>query len=305
MTAVRSSGSLGARPIVLSPHLDDAVFSLGASISRASRAGAFVTVLTVFAGDPDAEGPPSWWDRRGGFASEGEAARARRAEDERACSRLGAEPVWLPFRDAAYESRQQPSDIAAALTDAVARVGGDTLLVPGFPMRHPDHALLATIALARRLPDLRIGLYTEQPYAWRLGRPPEAPAPWSRLRAQPTDLLAKQRAAREYRSQLPLLGRFVAARIALHERMLGGEAVAWLDEWEALPATDGVMGPEALRARIAALVAERQALRETAAAHELLERNRLEIARLEREFSYALIEEHLALPQMSLRLAVS
>ena len=39
------------------------------------------------------------WDRRGGFATEGESARARREEDRRACAVLGATPVWLPVRE--------------------------------------------------------------------------------------------------------------------------------------------------------------------------------------------------------------
>ncbi|MDP9436492.1 MAG: PIG-L family deacetylase, partial [Actinomycetota bacterium] len=41
------------RVAVVSPHLDDAVFSLGASIRGAVRRGTRVEVLTVLAGLPD------------------------------------------------------------------------------------------------------------------------------------------------------------------------------------------------------------------------------------------------------------
>ena len=90
------------RVAVLSPHLDDAVLSLGAAIARAVREGATVTIVTVFAGDVDSALPASNWDRLAGFATEGEAAAARRVEDATACALLGAEPRPLPFPDYPY-----------------------------------------------------------------------------------------------------------------------------------------------------------------------------------------------------------
>ncbi len=87
----------GRRLVILSPHLDDAALSLGATIAYASEVGLAVTVLTVLAGDPDSEEPAGTWDTICGFATAGEAARVRRAEDANACEILGAEPMWLPF----------------------------------------------------------------------------------------------------------------------------------------------------------------------------------------------------------------
>jgi hypothetical protein len=49
---------------------------------------------------------------------------------------------------------------------------------------------------------------------------------------------------------------------------------------------------EKLERELSALVAERQELRARLAPPKLLERNRLEIARRQRELSYALIERH-------------
>src|SRR5213080_853986 len=94
---------LEGRVVVVSPHLDDAVLSLGAALARAARRGGAVTVLTVLAGDPASETPAGEWDSQAGFATAGEAARARREEDRRACALLGVEPVWLPFSDHQYD----------------------------------------------------------------------------------------------------------------------------------------------------------------------------------------------------------
>jgi hypothetical protein len=52
--------------------------------------------------------------------------------------------------------------------------------------------------------------------------------------------------------------------------------------------------PAAIHAWLGRLVAERQALREAAADATTLERNRLEIARLQQRLSEALIREHAA-----------
>src|SRR3954463_13831402 len=88
--------------VVLSAHLDDAVFSLGAAIAATSRAGVDVVILTVLAGDPSSRVTAGAWDAEAGFATAGEAARARGLEDERACAEVAARPVWLPYSDVQY-----------------------------------------------------------------------------------------------------------------------------------------------------------------------------------------------------------
>src|SRR5918911_4349005 len=56
---------------VLSPHLDDAVFSLGAFLHGEAGRGADLRVVTVLANDPAAEGQAGSWDAQSGFASAG------------------------------------------------------------------------------------------------------------------------------------------------------------------------------------------------------------------------------------------
>jgi len=230
--------------VVISSHLDDAVMSLGASIVRATREGRPVGVLTVFAGKPHSQVPAGSWDRRAGFATEGEAVRARRREDKEACRLVGAEPSWLSFSEADYAGIRNEGEVWSAVTDALADTGA--VLVPGFPLTNPDHAWLSRLLLERGLPCGRIGLYAEQPYRYivRRERPRlDLPAPlplspsqipkWTHPAGALPDLRTKRRAMLAYRSQLPLLGlaqngSWKLHRMLLHETIRRGEAVAWL-----------------------------------------------------------------------------
>jgi LmbE family N-acetylglucosaminyl deacetylase len=153
--------------VVLSPHLDDAALSLGAGIARATAAGARVRIITVFAYEPESTAPAGEWDRACGFRTAGEAARTRRAEDARACALLGAEPVWLPFRDFEYGRNASESEVweaVAAVTEPESH-----FFLPGFPLVTPDHKWLTHLFLRRPVKSRNVGLYVEQPYAaWRL-----------------------------------------------------------------------------------------------------------------------------------------
>jgi LmbE family N-acetylglucosaminyl deacetylase len=148
---------------VVSPHLDDAVFSIGALIWYLAHArGHRVTIVTVFAGESAVAGPPSSWDAECGFEDRGVATDARRREDDAACERLGAAPAWLAFAGAEYSPGRDDGEIAGAVVSACE--GCDVVLVPGFPLRHPDHAAVGEIAT--RSPHLPACVgYAEEPYA--------------------------------------------------------------------------------------------------------------------------------------------
>ncbi len=223
----------GRRIVVVSPHLDDGVLSLGASMASWSRAGAIVELLTVFGCDPDSTAPAGGWDRRGGFATEGESARLRREEDRRACAVMGATPVWLPFGSVDYERHGDEGDVRRAVADAVD--GADLALVPGSPLTHPDHEWLVLTLASGRLGCGRIALYAEQPYTRRDGVEPRVPgwvseavggvAEFEPVRTLLRDRLAKWRAIRRYRSQLPLLGMRRSLRRGPHRYALAPEWV--------------------------------------------------------------------------------
>ena len=236
--------SFPAHVVVVSPHLDDAVFSLAASILQAVRSGTRVEVLTVFACDPASNHPANGWDARAGFATEGEAATARRVEDQEACDIVGAEPRWLPFRGGGYTPHKDRNAIWTAIADAVT--DADAVLVPGFPLTNPDHAWLADLLTEQRSEFRGMGLYAEQPYRYfarratqrlevpaQLGRTLSGAVEWTKTPSGIGDRRLKRKAILAYASQIPLLG-FVTRHhlkldlMLLHEALHRGEALAWL-----------------------------------------------------------------------------
>lgn len=231
------SRGLPGRTAVVSPHFDDAVLSLGAAIRRSARRGGRILIVTVFGGDPDSERPASGWDSLAGHATEGEAVRARRTEDAKACSVVGADGLWLPFSEPIYAGAPDGDEVARVLLEAVE--GFDAVLVPGRPLVHRDHRWVTEACLKTSFGSASLGLYGEQPYLFRQGRRGDgdtrllellsAEPRWERLRAGFVDLLAKHRAVRAYASQLKWLeieGRLV--RMLLEDALKGGEQVGWV-----------------------------------------------------------------------------
>ncbi|MCA7951681.1 PIG-L family deacetylase [Burkholderia seminalis] len=122
------------RWLVVSPHLDDAVFSCGHLLAQAPGS----IVVTVFAGIPPRGTPAPPWDRRAGFDHADEAVRARRDEDARALALLGAQPVWLDFLDDQYGVPAASTAIAARVADVIDAHDGFGVLAPA-GLFHRDH----------------------------------------------------------------------------------------------------------------------------------------------------------------------
>lgn len=222
MARTQPAPSREDRIVVVSPHLDDGVLSLGASMASWSRQGAAVELLTVLACDPASEAPAGGWDARGGFATEGESARARRDEDRQACALIGATPVWLPYGSSDYERHGDETDVRDAVLRALD--GADRVVVPGLPLTHPDHAWLAELLAGSLNPG--VSRYAEQPYTRREGVDP-ADRGFARVSVRLDDRIAKWRAIRRYASQLPLLAMRRSLRRGPHRYAAAPEWVAW------------------------------------------------------------------------------
>jgi len=236
---------LKGRLVVVSPHLDDAVLSVGATIAHAVESGAQVEILTVFACAPDSQTPADEWDRKSGFATEGEAARQRRTEDKTACAILGVAHRWFEFGAQPYERHGSMEEVISAVVAATA--GADTVLVPGFPLAHADHAALTNGLLSHGLNCRCVGLYAEQPYSFDRSATPAGPVPampaariqsgthtWQRAGATRRHRQLKLHAVKQYVSQLPQLGLrqrglgyLRLRRMLWHEARMGGETIAW------------------------------------------------------------------------------
>jgi len=167
--------------IIVSPHLDDGVFSCG----RLLAANPGATLLTVFAAAPEHHRPLAPWDAKVGFTSSRDAVLTRRMEDERACEVLGASPVWLDALDRQYQparrdgflgrnwsrvkSRywlsQRDAGVARQLQVAFGVHGLSHIVVP-LGIGHPDHVRVAELCrqAATALRVECVTVYAELPY---------------------------------------------------------------------------------------------------------------------------------------------
>ncbi|OXI64450.1 PIG-L family deacetylase [Burkholderia cenocepacia] len=202
------------RWLVVSPHLDDAVFSCGQLLAQAPGS----IVVTVFAGIPPRGMPAPPWDRRAGFRHADEAMRARRDEDRRALALLDARPVWLDFLDDQYGIPTTSAAIAARVADVIDAHPGFGVLAPA-GLFHRDHLQVqeAMLSLLRDddashvwrfyedIPYRRIdGLMAGRVSGWRergwLAHPVAAPAG-----SGSDGVAAKAAAVDAYASQVTLL----------------------------------------------------------------------------------------------------
>jgi LmbE family N-acetylglucosaminyl deacetylase len=141
---------LPGKLMVVSPHLDDAVFGCGELL--AAQPGSLV--CTVFSAPPDAALRTAW-DAKCGFANSHDAMRERHAEDDRALALLRAAPLRLPFYDSQYGPSPTPRAVADAITDAIRECGATTVAVP-LGLFHSDHLLTfdACLIALRTWPDI-------------------------------------------------------------------------------------------------------------------------------------------------------
>ena len=167
-----------APAIILSPHLDDAVWSCFSLLAREDD----VLVATVFAGIPD--GAPGWWDAQCGITDSAAHVRDRRAEDSAVLGTLGRKAVHLHLLDGQYREAPVPAaEIVAALAERVPAVRH--VYAPG-GIGHPDHALVRDAGALLRGLGVPMTVYTDYCYSTREGWPtfvspegrPEADEQW-------------------------------------------------------------------------------------------------------------------------------
>ncbi len=153
------------RLLVISPHLDDAVFSCEALLKFARD----VHVLTIFGGDAPLDAPISDWDLQCGFSAGSNVMQARRTEDARAFAEVGAIPMWGEELQEGY--RVEPADqdrLSSLIIDTIDSVAPTHVLFP-LGLSHHDHLMVAAacgVAVrARQLSNSFV--YADRPYAQR------------------------------------------------------------------------------------------------------------------------------------------
>ncbi|WP_368859007.1 PIG-L deacetylase family protein [Mycolicibacterium neoaurum] len=196
------------RHIVISPHLDDAVFS---STWPILHCGA--EVLTVFAGVPPPGSRPGWWDLQNGAPDSTARMSDRIIEDIEALAILGGHCL-ARMRILEDQYREHPADedglveLLAPLLRSATHVWGPEGVAP-----HADHKVVhrALSSLAGRSESQwQLFLYAEVPYCidetWcsiASSNASELPTGFTRL--GDTALAKKRRAVAAYKSQtIPL-----------------------------------------------------------------------------------------------------
>ena len=151
---------MDSRTVVLSPHLDDAVLSCWHVLQEDET-----TVVTVFAGVPEA-GTAGWWDRLTGADDSATRVHERRRENDDALALAGASSLTLDLLDAQYRANGAVPAVAEALADHLHEA--DVVYAPLASFLSDDHRLVRDAALGLR-DDVR--LYADHPHAGIFGLP--------------------------------------------------------------------------------------------------------------------------------------
>lgn len=204
------------RTLVVSPHFDDAVLSLGQWLTL--NPGTYVA--TVCTAIPHTDVPiVTNYDTRSGFRDATHAVTSRRVEDRRALATVGAIPIELGFVDGAYQQNrpvQFAAQVAAVLRRAVEKIKPIDLVIGPVGLVHPDHrATAAAVLRFARTSQAAFMFYEELPY--RVLTPESVPEALRLIEAtlgavklagpHHASLRRKRAAIRAYESQLWALNR--------------------------------------------------------------------------------------------------
>ena len=221
---------------VLSPHLDDSVYSAGGLLSRQVRAGGTAVVLNLFAGHPDgalSSLAQAFHDRQG----IDDLVSHRIGLDRAAAGRIGAKPVYLGFRDCLYRGSPDGGSwhyadlgqVFGTAHPADAHLAGEVAetIVPLLPQDrqvrvlaplavggHVDHRIVRDAGLLLARQGWPVRFYEDVPYVMRGGAVGEALAEIAGEEAgewqletvflEPEDAEAKLEAIAIYRSSVPI-----------------------------------------------------------------------------------------------------
>jgi LmbE family N-acetylglucosaminyl deacetylase len=167
--------SQGATLLVLSPHFDDGVLSLGGLLASYPERATVVSFFTTHAGEP----LKTRWDRISGFADSREATERRNVENEAALQSLGVAGQNFTYEDAQYRNTDNTNEIQKAITKDIrtllSKYGKEKVFIYGpavfsSPNGNRDHKILhdAFLEVARDLDsrkNLTFFIYEDIPYA--------------------------------------------------------------------------------------------------------------------------------------------
>jgi len=233
--------------LVVSPHLDDAVLSVGATLARYAARGHRPVVYTVFAGTPKPPYSPVAEGFHRQWSITGDPLEVRRSEDRAALRTLGATPLHGRFTDAIYRRddtgrwlvdvgsgpvrRQLPDEatlvtaVVAAIVAQIRRIEPELVMTCAAIGGHVDHVRARDAAVrAARSTGVPVQLWEDLPYGLWSRRSAPLPAGLSRGAETGSEVFdaqiwrTKAAAVGCYASQLPMLSAQHASVTDLLER---------------------------------------------------------------------------------------
>ncbi len=162
--------------IVLSPHFDDAVLSLGGYISD-FQGPKFV--VTFFSSVPDSLDGLTKWDDMSGFDKSSDSRKIREKENTNSLQSLGAKIINKSYIDNQYEMRSEldKTVLVSSITDDIKQIINSranynlTVIGPAYfgeENTHADHLLvsksLMQVAKDKTYSNTRFYFYEDEPY---------------------------------------------------------------------------------------------------------------------------------------------
>ncbi len=153
--------------MVLSPHLDDAVFSTFKILDRDA------VVVTLCTASPAVNSVCSNYDKLTCALDPAQRYRERQVEDLKAAATGGWRPIHYGLLDSPYRlDDPDPVAVAQGVADAVDEAHLAELWIPAGIGGHRDHILARTIGLnLGDILDIPIHFYADLPYATTFGWP--------------------------------------------------------------------------------------------------------------------------------------
>jgi len=146
---------------VISPHLDDAVFSSWRQIEKIGS-----RVLTIFTGIPD-DPTPSKWDLSTGFDSSHDIMRARIQENEKALAISSTEAVNLDYLEREYRDVPPSTAEIADRIEAVSPSGTSFIAAAGigrYGRSHIDHVITREVGRELLGRGREVSFFVDLPY---------------------------------------------------------------------------------------------------------------------------------------------
>ncbi|MCU1692505.1 MAG: LmbE family protein [Frankiales bacterium] len=175
-----SAPGVVVKVVAVSPHLDDAAFSVGGVLARLADAGhdvAVVTCLTATVPDPQGFALACQTDK--GLGPEVDYMAVRRAEDVAAMARLGVRHVHLPLPEAPHRGYDSPAALFAGIRpdddldlSVLSGLDADVLLAPQGLGGHVDHLQVVRAVAALGRPT---AWWRDAPYVLRAPDAPPSP----------------------------------------------------------------------------------------------------------------------------------